>query len=176
MFVRNKYLIVTSDAFLLQNNAFKHTVCTALLWKKYYKLCVIILSKQIPQLIIISKWTTEFNYIFGSMWNKNNFFHAKICLNDVIVMVITFCSSSCLGQETAKGPFGLRVKLPPVYHTRWRFHTVPLFAERQAGKLWITILMVFGMTRPGIEPESTASVADALSTRPLIGLRKAPLR
>ena len=24
---------------------------------------------------------------------------------------------------------------PPVYHTRRRFHTVPLFAERQAGKL-----------------------------------------
>ena len=24
---------------------------------------------------------------------------------------------------------------PPVYHTRWRLHTVPLIAERQAGKL-----------------------------------------
>ena len=24
---------------------------------------------------------------------------------------------------------------PPVYHTRRRLHTVPLFAERQAGKL-----------------------------------------
>ena len=31
--------------------------------------------------------------------------------------------------------FGLRVKPPPVYHTRWRLHTVPLIAERQAGKL-----------------------------------------
>ena len=30
--VRIKYLIVTSDAFLLQNNAFMRTVCTALLW------------------------------------------------------------------------------------------------------------------------------------------------
>ena len=29
---------------------------------------------------------------------------------------------------------------------------------------------MFGLTRPGIEPVSTASVADALSTRPLIGL------
>ena len=28
------------------------------------------------------------------------------------------------------------------------------------------------MTRPGIEPVSTASVADALSTRPLIGIQK----
>ena len=24
---------------------------------------------------------------------------------------------------------------PSVYHTRWRLHTVPLIAERQAGKL-----------------------------------------
>ena len=31
-----------------------------------------------------------------------------------IVTVITFYSPSCLSQETAKGPFGLRVKLPPV--------------------------------------------------------------
>ena len=53
----------------------------------------------------------------------------------VIEIVITFYSPSCLGQETAKGPFGLRVKLPPVYHTRQRLHTVPLIAERQAGKL-----------------------------------------
>ena len=30
--------------------------------------------------------------------------------------------------------------------------------------------MVFGLTRPEIEPESTFSVADALSTRPLIDL------
>ena len=58
---------------------------------------------------------------------------------------------------------------PPVYHTRRRLHTVPLIAERQAGKLWIPLFIVFGLTRPGIEPESTASVADALSTRPLIG-------
>ena len=30
------------------------------------------------------------------------------------------------------------------------------------------IFIVFGLTRPGIEPVSTVSVADALSTRPLI--------
>ena len=52
-------------------------------------------------------------------------------------IVIVFYSPSCLGQETAKGPFGFRVKLPPahLYHTRRRLHTVPLTAERQAGKL-----------------------------------------
>ena len=31
------------------------------------------------------------------------------------------------------------------------------------------IFIVFGLTRPGIEPKSTVLVADALSTRPLIG-------
>ena len=30
-----------------------------------------------------------------------------------------------------------------------------------------TNFSVFGLTRPGIEPESTVSVADALSTQPL---------
>ena len=29
-----------------------------------------------------------------------------------------------LGLKTAKGPFGLRVRLPYVYHTRWRLRTV----------------------------------------------------
>ena len=86
-----------------------------------------------------------------------------------IVIVINIYSPSCLGQKTAKGPFGLRVKLPPVYHIRWRLHTVPLIDERQAGKLRIPIFTVFGLSRPGIEPESTVSVADALSTRPQIG-------
>ena len=31
----------------------------------------------------------------------------------IFVKLVTFYSPSCLGQETAKGPFGLRVKLPP---------------------------------------------------------------
>ena len=55
---------------------------------------------------------------------------------DIIVIVITFYSPSCLGQETAKGPFGLfESSCPPVYHTRRRLQTVPFNAERQAGKL-----------------------------------------
>ena len=82
---------------------------------------------------------------------------------------ILFYSPICLGQETAKGPFGLRAKVPPVYHTRRSLHTNPLIAECQAGKLRISIFMVFGLTRLGIESKSTVSVADALSTRPLIG-------
>ena len=64
--------------------------------------------------------------------------------------------------------FSQAATCPPFYHTRRRLHTVPLNAEGQAGTLWIPIFIVFGLIRPGIEPESTASVADALSTRPLI--------
>ena len=30
-----------------------------------------------------------------------------------------------------------------VYHTRWKLHTVPYNAERQAGKLWIPIFSVW---------------------------------
>ena len=51
------------------------------------------------------------------------------------VIVITFYSPGCLGQETAKELFGLPVKLLPVHHTQPRLHTVPVIAERQAGKL-----------------------------------------
>ena len=50
-----------------------------------------------------------------------------------IAIVTAFSSPSCLDQKTAKGPSGLRVKLQPVYHTRWRLHTVPLIAERKRG-------------------------------------------
>ena len=39
-----------------------------------------------------------------------------------------------------------------------------LIAERQAGKLWIPISIVFGLTRLGIEAQFTVSVADAPST------------
>ena len=52
---------------------------------------------------------------------------------------------------------------PPVYHT------VRLIAERQARKLRKPIFIVFSLTQQGMEPEPTVSVADALSTRPLIG-------
>ena len=39
----------------------------------------------------------------------------------LVAIVFTSLSSSCLGQETAKRPFGFPVKLPPVYDTRWSF-------------------------------------------------------
>ena len=78
----------------------------------------------------------------------------------------TFYSPTCLGQETAKALLSLSqdVACPLVYQTWQRLHTVPLIAERQAGKLSMPIFVVFGLTQSRIEPESTALVADALST------------
>ena len=37
-------------------------------------------------------------------------------------------------EEDSQGTCGLQVKLPPVYHKRWRLLTVPLIAESQARK------------------------------------------
>ena len=74
-----------------------------------------------------------------------------------------------LALARRKGIFCLRVKLPPVYHARWKLHTFPFNAERQATKLWIPIFLVFGLTRPEIEPEFTVPVTDSLSTQTLIG-------
>ena len=59
-----------------------------------------------------------------------------------------------------------------IFKSSWHLPTClpnTLIAQRQAGKLRIPIFIVFGLTRPEIEPESTAPVADALSIRPLIG-------
>ena len=59
----------------------------------------------------------------------------NLCNNNRIkslcsVNVITVYSPNCLGQETAKRPCDLGVKIPPaqysfVYHARWRLHTDP---------------------------------------------------
>ena len=92
------------------------------------------------------------NYIW---WLKNT------------IIVITFYSLSCLDRETAKGPCGLGVKLPPahLFTTHGGGFTLSLcITERQAGKLLIPIFIVFGLTRPRIEPESTVSVTNPLPT------------
>ena len=73
--------------------------------------------------------------------------------------------------EDSEGNLRSWSKLPPAHlsTTHGGGFTLSLFnAERQAGKQWIPIFLVLGLTRPGIEPETTISVADGLSTRPLI--------
>ena len=51
--------------------------------------------------------------------------------------------------------------------THERLYAIPFIVERQAGKLWTPIFVVFDLTRSGIESESIVSAADALSTRSL---------
>ena len=69
-----------------------------------------------------------------------------------LIFVILLYSPSCFGQETAKKPFGLRVKLPRfVYHTLWSLHGVPFLLLN---------------AKQGIEPRSSFLVTD---TRSLIG-------
>ena len=95
-----------------------------------------------------------------------NWFIAKF-----VELQFHFYSPSCVGQEIAKGPRGFWVKMPPAQlsTTHGGDFTLSLFiAERQAGELRTPSFIVFGLTRPEIEPDSLASVADALSTRLLI--------
>ena len=59
-------------------------------------------------------------------------------LYDVIVIVITFSFTMLPLPGDSEGTFrssSQAATCPPVYHTRWRLHIVPLIAERQAGKL-----------------------------------------
>ena len=85
---------------------------------------------------------------------------------------MTFYLSSCLLQETAIGPFGLRFKLPPanLSTTHGGGFTLTLsMLESQARKLQTPTFVVFGLTRPEIEHWSIVLGGDALSTRQLIG-------
>ena len=41
-------------------------------------------------------------------------------------------SPGCLGQDIEREPFGLRVKLTPVYHTQRKLHSVSVVTKRQA--------------------------------------------
>ena len=66
------------------------------------------------------------------------------------------------------GPFGLRVQLPLstcLPHTLEASHCP--FDCRTSSREAVNT-EAFGLTRPGIKPESTVSEADALSTRPLV--------
>ena len=49
------------------------------------------------------------------------------CESTICVILQYLYSQVCIGQETEKGPLGLQVKLPPVYHTRCRLHTLPFY-------------------------------------------------
>ena len=98
--------------------------------------------------------------------------------NTIILIVITVYLTGCLGQETTIEIFQYSSQASicqPVSHTRWRLHTV-LFYWWTSGSKAVNVIIpnfiVIGSIRSGIEPESTVSVADTRSTRPLIGCYK----
>ena len=83
-------------------------------------------------------------------------------LTVTVIIVITFYLPSFLGQETVKELFLFGIKLPsaqcpPFYYGRWRLYTVLYYCWRSSSDAVNTICIVFGLTRPEIEPESTIS-------------------
>ena len=79
-------------------------------------------------------------------------------------IVITFYSPSCLGQGTAKGPFGLRFKLSPAHlsTTHREGFTLSLLKLNVKQGSRENLFIVFGDTRPGIEPTSAILIAEAI--------------
>ena len=85
----------------------------------------------------------NYYWYFYYYYHYKNYYYNCFCDCDYycccycyyIVIAVTFYSPNCLCEETAKGPFGVRVKLLPAHLStthggRWRLHTVPLIAER----------------------------------------------
>ena len=54
---------------------------------------------------------------------------------------------------------------PLVYRTRLRLHTTFFNTDRQAEKLEIPILIIFGLTRSEMKPHFTVSVVNTLLSR-----------
>ena len=80
-----------------------------------------------------------------------------------------FVKLGCRGDS--EETFGHRFKLPPVHlFTKHNggFPLSLLMLNVKSRKAVNTNFLVFGLTRPGMEPRSTVLVAGSLSTRPLI--------
>ena len=97
--------------------------------------------------------------------------NAKLRFIVIVVTVHLYSLVALAGRQRRElSVFASNCHLPTCLpHTVEASHC-PCIAGRQAGKLSIPIFKVFGLTRPGSEPVSTVSVADALLTRPLISL------
>ena len=79
--------------------------------------------------------------------------------------MILYLFSKLARSEESRRPRKLQVKLSclKAFKLRLTIHT-PFDVERQAGKLHISIFKSFGLTRHGIERESTVTAADAQFT------------
>ena len=94
----------------------------------------------------------------------------KKALNSVIFIQLPWP-----GESEGSFRFSSQTNCPPAYTTQGgSLFTLSFFTaeSREApipAILQILIFIVVGLIRPRTDPESTVSVADALSTRPLIG-------
>ena len=91
------------------------------------------------------------------------------------VIVITFLFTKLLWPgDSEGGGLGLRVKLTParlsIPHTVEASHC-PFYYRKSSKEVLNTKFYSLWLTRPGIDLGSTARVADALSNRPLVGLK-----
>ena len=61
----------------------------------------------------------------------------------------------------------LNLSIPKIVNRKC-FTLSLLIVKRQTGKLHVQIFKLFGLPRPGIEPDFTVSETNAVSTKPLI--------
>ena len=95
-----------------------------------------------------------------SDWSKQT----RCCQRLNVARLFLWNELNFLDQKTAKGPFGLWVKQSPAHlsTTQGEGFTLSLFLDERQTLSWEYQFLVFGLTRPEIEPESTVLVADIL--------------
>ena len=93
--------------------------------------------------------TKKFGLILNSIQQKD-----LVLIGLKIVIYLYLKLPLAIGQTTTK--------------MAWRLHTGRFNTERQAGKLKILVLKVFGLTQPRLKTEFIVSEAHAPFTRPLI--------
>ena len=74
----------------------------------------------------LSQLSCLFSVLLRLQFRLKTIHRSRLQINDLHLN-----SPRCLDQEIAKRTFGLRVKLPSVYHTRWEIYTVTPNVERE---------------------------------------------
>ena len=75
----------------------------------------------------------------------------------LLIISLVFISYVALASKLLTNflVFNSNCHIPPATTHSQRFDSVFFVAERQAGKPWILIFVVIGLTQPGFEPEPT---------------------
>ena len=98
------------------------------------------ISKEAIWLSSNKRWLAKFFAFAPRCYVKGNLPCNFSNCDDIIFLYLHLYLTTCLGQETAKAPFGLRVKLPPAHLSTTRaggFTPSFFITERRTVKLWI---------------------------------------